>query len=720
MARLTHKEPKPNQPSTGVADSVVRIDISQAASSSTEQNGTITVLSAKQTKMRRYTVNVTKRMEWQTASSIHEEIATTLSLIAANRNADQGTFSPPPTSPTAADTKSFPPPAAKIKPRKRTSSLSEFRVAVWKKFRRKKLPKTTPQEELVPVLSRSFLDSSLTEEVMDANPETEVLWTLYMSDVGGQPEFQELIAAVVSGPTVFFVVFPLHLDLDGNFRIEYLDEDGDSMVAYESSLTVREALLQSLASIASTGIIASEDTKILPKVLFVGTHKDKLSPQTQQEDIRRIDRDLQQMIEGTEAIDENMVVFASPSQMIFTVDNTQSSQHPDFDQIRTAIEEIGNEAGSVYKVSIPYTWMTLSVLLRQKVEKDGLQTYSYEQCFRDAQELGIKDQTDFNNALFFLHTNLGVIRHYHDIPELRHRIITDPQHIYNKVTTVIKSTFNLRGKRGMFNDFVRKGIFKKDDLMKLLLTRSEDITPEQLLALLEHLNIIAPFEGKAKYFLPCALQHAPDGHFPHKSRCYDSLLFTFARGYCPKGIFGAAVVEILKSTGDLDYKWQLEKDKIFRNQFSMTVGPHFDSFHFTLLPKYIKIDAYPAKIETRSEDSLSLIFSHVREQVTHALTEVTRKLNYNDGAKHALSFLCPANEGFPHPAQVSFLNGVPCGIHCSVHEHVRHKTVDQNHFLWFHSSLGMLVGCVCMEEGRGRLVGRGGGRAGERGGAEVG
>lgn len=693
MARLTHREPKQDQPSTGVAENVLRINVSRTMSGSTEQNGTGTLMTAKQSRIRRSTVNVTKRLEWQTASSIHEEIATTLNLIAADLHgnsstAERGTFSPPLASPTAAETMNFLPLAAKAKPRKRSSSLSDFKVKVLEKFRRKKLPRTSPAIEAV--APPSLRDASLTEEVMDASPEMEVLWTLYMSDVGGQPEFQELLAAVVSGPTVFFLVFPLHLDLDETFRIEYLDDDGDSMVAYESSLTVRQALLQSLASIASTGIIANGETKILPKVLFVGTHKDMLKPQSQQAYIvKKIDHDLQKMVEGTEAIDENMVVFASQSQMIFAVDNTQSSQHPDFDQIRTAIEEIGNETGSVYKVSIPYTWMTLSVLLRQKVEKEHLQTYSYEQCFRDAQELGIKDQTDFNNALFFLHTNLGLIRHYHEIPELRHRIITDPQHIFNRVTTVIKNTFTLRGKRGTVNDFVKKGIFKKDDLMKLLLTQSQDISPEQLLALLEHLNIIAPFEGKAKYFLPCALQHAPDGCRPDQSKCFDSILFTFSRGYCPKGIFGAVVVEILKRTGYLEFKWQLEKDKIFRNQFSMIVGPHFDSFHFTLLPKYIKIDAYPSRIGTRSKDSLSAIFSHVREQVSDALTEVTRKLNYNDGAKHTLTFLCPANEGFPHPADVSFLHGLPCGIRCSTHEHVRQTKVDENHFLWFHSSPGM-------------------------------
>ena len=38
-------------------------------------------------------------------------------------------------------------------------------------------------------------------------------WTLYLTDSEGQLEFQELLPALVVGPCVFIVVFPLHKDL---------------------------------------------------------------------------------------------------------------------------------------------------------------------------------------------------------------------------------------------------------------------------------------------------------------------------------------------------------------------------------------------------------------------------------------------------------------------------------------------------------------------------
>lgn len=692
MARLNFQEVRETSYSTGVADKVTRIDLSASGNAATSAEGSNTT-QAPLTEMKttRIAVSSSKQRKWQMVMSSDEEIATVMRQISTDLQGDRkppdsGTFPLPLPSPESMEAGDFPPtdtPSART--HKRSGSLSTFLEGIGKQFRRKKLKRTVSVDTVVSS-HQSLLETSLSEEVATASLDEEVLWTLYMSDVGGQPEFQELLAAVVSGPTIFFVVFPLHLSMDEKFSVEYLDEVGNSMKAYESSLTMREAILQTVASIASTGIPQNDETRVLPKVLFVGTHKDKVyeifGSQEAEAEIRKIDQDLQQMVRRTNAIDENMVVFASESQMIFAVDNSQSGKHNDFCLIRSAIEEIGREEGSVYRVSVPYTWMTLSVFLRQKLEKEGVQVYPYEECFKNAQGLGIKDRTDFNNALFFLHNNLGILRYYHDIPVLRDCIINDTQHIFNRVTAVIRKTFtfqNFRSKMGALDEFQKRGIFNRDDLLQLLSTKSHDISAEQLLALLEHLNIIASFERKGKscmYFLPCALQHVPKCSTTEKTSCYDALLITFARGYCPKGIFGALVVEILKRTPE----WDLDKKTIFRNQFTMIIGPYFDKFRFTLLPEYIKIEVYPSKVKKRSNDSLSAICIHVQEQVKECLSEVTKKLNYNDGAKHSLTFLCPVG---PHPVETSFLNGIPTGLNCTQHEQVKQEDVDKKHFVWF-------------------------------------
>ena len=76
---------------------------------------------------------------------------------------------------------------------------------------------------------------------------------VYLTDTGGQIEFQELLPLLVSGPSVFFLVFRLDHDLNKRFMVEYVRSTGATSEPYQSNFTVKEALLQSLASIASMG-----------------------------------------------------------------------------------------------------------------------------------------------------------------------------------------------------------------------------------------------------------------------------------------------------------------------------------------------------------------------------------------------------------------------------------------------------------------------------------
>ena len=81
-------------------------------------------------------------------------------------------------------------------------------------------------------------------------------FTFYLTDTGGQPEFQELLAALIAGPTVFFLVFKLPDGLNQKYTVQYVRRGSDKSKPYVSSFTVKEMLLQSLASIACTSSYA--------------------------------------------------------------------------------------------------------------------------------------------------------------------------------------------------------------------------------------------------------------------------------------------------------------------------------------------------------------------------------------------------------------------------------------------------------------------------------
>ena len=111
--------------------------------------------------------------------------------------------------------------------------------------------------------------------------------TLYLTDSGGQPEFQELLSALVVGPCVFFIVLPLNKDLNSRYEVEYMRPDEQKcMHKYLSSLTVEEDLLRSLGSIASTEYKDEDGNQIKPRVMLVATFKDKVS---QEECLAKID-----------------------------------------------------------------------------------------------------------------------------------------------------------------------------------------------------------------------------------------------------------------------------------------------------------------------------------------------------------------------------------------------------------------------------------------------
>ena len=203
--------------------------------------------------------------------------------------------------------------------------------------------------------------------------------SLYLSDIGGQMEFQELLPLLVSGPSLFFLVFPLHRDLDQLFTIEYELPDGQQSEPYQSSLTLKDAILQSLATIAAMGTFVYKGMKVSvplkPKVLLVGTHKDKLDKETVHEKISEIDNDLQQLITSTSHYYDGLVEFASENQLIFTVNNL-AEDDSDFSHIRSRVEAIANNRK--YQMSIPMHWLVFSLVIRSlhgRVE-------SYDECFK--------------------------------------------------------------------------------------------------------------------------------------------------------------------------------------------------------------------------------------------------------------------------------------------------------------------------------------------------
>ena len=506
-------------------------------------------------------------------------------------------------------------------------------------------------------------------------------WILYITDTGGQPEFQELLPILVSGPSLFFLTFRLDMELNKRYQVEYIDSEGKSIIPYQSHLTVQEMLLQSLATIASTSIfriVGDERITINPNVFLVGTHRDLVSA----EHLQQVDSVLQALVRGTEAFREGMIQFASESHLILAVNNL-SEKEEDVQQIRAAVERMGRQ-GDNYRVRTPFSWLAFSNIMQQMKSP----ILNYERCYSVAQQCGIKTRIEMNDALRFLHENVGVIRYYHDIPELREFVIKDAQYVFDMITNLIVATFTFdRAAPALREQFAKKGIFPLDVFEKLARS-TEFLPPSKLVALLQHLNIVALLKKNgvsSHYFIPCVLAHSEDSSTGTSAACsgVPPLLISFESGYCPKGLFGALVVYLLQNKMKSELEWGLEQDEIFRNQICFSVGP-FDSFQLKVLPTFLSIELCASSGVSTRRLSLASVCSEVQRCISSGIDKVSKTLHCSRKAAHSFGFFCPElvdTDQSLHPATVNFHHGEPCNMKCPL----THKRFDlpDGHEMWF-------------------------------------
>lgn len=261
--------------------------------------------------------------------------------------------------------------------------------------------------------------------------------TLYLTDTGGQPEFQDLLPAIAAGPSVFIVVFPLNKALNSKYEVEYVRPDEKKrMRKYTSSLTIKEDLMRSLASIASTEYKDLYGKEVKPRIMFVATFIDKVPEEEERQ--RRL-KELKDLIKDTNAVRQHMIVDASETKMVFTINNVSDEEaERDAKKIRDALQEISKS----FKVPTPRPWLILGILVQSSYAEDSV-IYK-EECYKLAQDCGIPSK-GFEEALQFLHKQTGILHYYEEMSELNHIVIRDPQHLFNRVNQLVERTFVFEG-----------------------------------------------------------------------------------------------------------------------------------------------------------------------------------------------------------------------------------------------------------------------------------
>ena len=477
---------------------------------------------------------------------------------------------------------------------------------------------------------------------------------IYLIDSGGQPQFQELLPLLVSGPSVFLLTFSLAVPLDEFYQVQFTDEDGKREV-YPTNMRVRDVLTQSLASIRCTCSYQTkgkERVEVKPRVIFMATMRSLVSDK----EIAAIEEQVKHLVKPF----SKLIVY-NGSKVLFPIDSFTGAG---FRALRKVVRHTANDVitkvtgGVSYtspmcEVKLPTTAVALELLLRK--QKEGI--ISLDMCKRLAMDCNIAE-TELLDVLWLLHHFTGSIRYYPKDTTLRQYVVTSPQKLYDIPSTLLTHTFAFK-KEGE-TDYDTKemvwtrGVFTMGTLRKFW-GKDKGLSPELIVTFLIHLNIIVQLddEESGKFFMPSALVCAPNKCIKDEKVSFDSTLVCFNCDYPPKGVFSSVIAYLPKEREEENepvyLKWCLPSTvgSLCCNQATLAV---FVNKEFVLLVRFtvhlkfieIAVNRRCGEDHAVSLAQLQLGCEAVLRDVSRAVRDVSQRLHYNSNAnlKDGLFFPC--------------------------------------------------------------------------------
>ena len=335
-----------------------------------------------------------------------------------------------------------------------------FRHTVWVKDRYKKGIK----------LLKQALQKENSEKVQALLHDTLII---HFRDSGGQPEFHEVVPALVPHSILYLLMFSLNEDFNTQYNVTYKASEDDITDPYQSSFTVKQTLLQLLASIQSF----NHSLQGIPSNVFIiGTHKDLLVDE--ESCINQIQQELEEEIKGTDWYTSDTIIITPDGHLMLPF-NTYSQN--DIEKVKEMISQ--SIATRTY--TVPMTVLALYF----NIERLGKSVMTINEFKSLAQDCNIDDEEKFYQVLWFLQNILGSIQYFGSVPELKDIVITDPQILFDLVNELIVCTFTFKNLRTMSGRhqterFRSSGLFKKQSLKNCEVVKKGLLTEDQVISIL--------------------------------------------------------------------------------------------------------------------------------------------------------------------------------------------------------------------------------------------
>ena len=442
-------------------------------------------------------------------------------------------------------------------------------------------------------------------------------------DIGGQPQFLELLPRFISGMSVGIVVIDLSQDLTDYPIIYFYGEDGKAVGGGVPSNLTNEQLFRLFLQMIVSQISGNKNVQ----VIIVGTHRDVEHESKESRECK--EGKLQEIIASFQLEKSIIYTDGTHSRVIFAV-NAKTPVDEDRATCRKIMDVIMDEKHAK-TTCIPLKHHNLELTLKEmshsrKVAVSFMEVFKHVRSFYENYE-------EMKDGLIFLN-NAFCIFYFKEFPDL---VFGEPQLLLNLMTDIVVRHMKLATNPGhqdgsaVWKYFKEQAIINEFILEDINNVYDDILTPGLLLDVLEVLLIVFKV-NPGEYLMPSLLTATQS--LPLMSSNSISMLLYFPLGLTRFGIYCSTVCKLSSF-----YAWKLSPEcVVHRNSFqfiipnscgTVTLYDSFDSFFHVLLDVSPKL---PVNV-------LSSMCIEVRDTIMRVISEVTRDLRYTPD-QPVVAFLC--------------------------------------------------------------------------------
>ena len=465
------------------------------------------------------------------------------------------------------------------------------------------------------------ITKQLAKQVEPSSELFDVDW-MYLTDSGGQPQFLDVLPLLYRSESLHIVVTRLDEGLDDRPKVRFYNKGEDVYKLPDQLTLTNREFIERACQIAEAQAMSG---KFVPKVMVVGTHKDKLGINSKAR-LKKINEELRKIHQKYRRV----LIRKSDDEIIFAVNamapvGKERQQYTE--ELQACILEAAEETR--IEIDVPLKWLAFHLDL----DKTGGIVRKSE-CYKTGEILGM-GRSDVDEALKYF-DKVGLLLYYPDeVPDL---VFTKMDSLISRLSRLITASFITPGSSvtAPYDRLREKGLFNKSFLPIIfedLYESREEFSDDDFLKILECLKI-SVHVGDDDYFLPSALSlNTPSSNSPFPMSCVP-LVYSWDEQILPHGFFLTLVVELLrqkKSEDDLHF--ELRKDVIqCRHEIQLIVAKR-------RIPGVVKLGDRKRWVEVCYSDDMKYC-RQLREVTTIAIDKVLKVFEHTGLKSPTICFRC--------------------------------------------------------------------------------